>query len=100
MIVEISQKRLGATAVMQGDVLQGVITDGDIRRMLEGGGDIMNIQAKDIMCKNPKQIQSDELAAVALKIMEDHNITQLLVMQGLSYIGIVHLHDILKEGII
>ena len=100
VIVEISQKRLGATAVMQGDVLQGVITDGDIRRMLEGGGDIMNIQAKDIMCKNPKQIQSDELAAVALKIMEDHNITQLLVMQGLSYIGIVHLHDILKEGII
>ncbi len=100
VIVEISQKRLGATAVMQGDVLQGVITDGDIRRMLEGGGDIMNIQAKEIMCKNPKQIQSDELAAVALKIMEDHNITQLLVMQGLSYIGIVHLHDILKEGII
>ena len=100
VIVEISQKRLGATAVMQRDVLQGVITDGDIRRMLEGGGDIMNIQAKDIMCKNPKQIQSDELAAVALKIMEDHNITQLLVMQGLSYIGIVHLHDILKEGII
>jgi len=100
VIVEISQKRLGATAVMQGDVLQGVITDGDIRRMLEGGGDIMNIQAKDIMCKNPKQIQSDELAVVALKIMEDHNITQLLVMQGLSYIGIVHLHDILKEGII
>jgi len=100
VIVEISQKRLGATAVMQGDVLQGVITDGDIRRMLEGGGDIMDIQAKDIMCKNPKQIQSDELAAVALKIMEDHNITQLLVMQGLSYIGIVHLHDILKEGII
>ena len=100
VIVEISQKRLGATAVMQGDVLQGIITDGDIRRMLEGGGDIMNIQAKDIMCKKPKQIQSDELAVVALKIMEDHNITQLLVMQGVSYIGIVHLHDILKEGII
>lgn len=100
VIVEISQKRLGATAVMQGYVLQGIITDGDIRRMLEGGGDIMNLQAKDIMCKNPKQIQADELAAVALKIMEDHNITQLLVMQGASYIGIVHLHDILKEGII
>ena len=78
----------------------GTLTDGDIRRMLEGGGDIMNLQAKDIMCTNPKQIQADELAAVALKIMEEHNITQLLVMEGTSYISIVHLHDILKEGII
>ena len=100
VIVEISQKRLGATAVLQGDVVQGIITDGDIRRMLEGGGDIMNLQAKDIMCTNPKQIQADELAAVALKIMEEHNITQLLVMEASNYIGIVHLHDILKEGII
>ena len=100
VIIEISQKRLGATAVLQGNVLQGIITDGDIRRMLEGGGDIMNLQAKDIMCANPKQIQADELATVALKIMEEHNITQLLVMEGTSYIGIVHLHDILKEGII
>ena len=100
VILEISQKRLGATAVLQEDILQGIITDGDIRRMLEGGGDIMNFQAKDIMCTNPKQIQADELAVVALKIMEEHNITQLLVMEGVSYIGIVHLHDILKEGII
>ena len=100
VIVEISQKRLGATAVLKGDVLQGIITDGDIRRMLEGGSDIMNLQARDIMCANPKHIQADELAVVALKIMEEHNITQLLVMQATSYIGIVHLHDILKEGII
>ena len=100
VILEISQKRLGATAVLQEDILQGIITDGDIRRMLEGGGDIMNFQAKDIMCSNPKQIQADELASVALKIMEEHKITQLLVMEGVSYIGIVHLHDILKEGII
>lgn len=99
VIIEISQKRLGATAVLQEDVLQGIITDGDIRRMLEGG-DIMNLHAKDIMCTNPKRIQADELAVVALKIMEEHNITQLLVMNGVSYIGIVHLHDILKEGII
>lgn len=100
VIVEISQKRLGATAVMQGDVLKGVITDGDIRRMLESGEDIMSLHAKDIMCESPKQIQADELAVVALKMMEEHNITQLLVMDGTRYIGIVHLHDILKEGII
>ena len=100
VIVEISQKRLGATAVLQGDVIKGIITDGDIRRMLEAGGDFMNLQAKDIMCANPKQIQADELASVALEIMEEHKITQLLVMEATSYIGIVHLHDILKEGII
>ncbi len=100
VIVEISQKRLGATAVLQGDVIKGIITDGDIRRMLEAGGDFMNLQAKDIMCANPKQIQADELASVALEIMEEHKITQLLVMEATSYIGVVHLHDILKEGII
>ena len=100
VIVEISQKRLGATAVLQGDDIQGIITDGDIRRMLEAGGDFMNLQAKDIMCSNPKQIQADELASVALEIMEEHKISQLLVMKATSYIGIVHLHDILKEGII
>ena len=99
VILEISQKRLGATAVLQGDVIKGIITDGDIRRMLEAGGDFMNLQAKDIMCANPKQIQADELASVALEIMEEHKITQLLVMEATSYIGIVHLHDILKEGI-
>ena len=80
--------------------IQGIITDGDIRRMLEAGGDFMNLQAKDIMCSNPKQIQADELASVALEIMEEHKISQLLVMKATSYIGIVHLHDILKEGII
>ena len=86
---------------MQEDLLKGIITDGDIRRMLEGSDDdFMCLKAKDIMSVNPKQIQADELAAVALKIMEQHNITQLLVMQGELYIGIVHLHDILKEGII
>ena len=68
--------------------------------MLEGGRDITSFKAKDIMCTNPKQIQADELAMAALKIMEEHNITQLLVMKAASYIGIVHLHDILKEGII
>ena len=100
VIIEISQKRLGATAVLQGDDIQGIITDGDIRRMLEAGRDFMNLQAKDIMCSNPKQIQADELASVALEIMEEHKISQLLVMKATSYIGIVHLHDILKEGII
>lgn len=101
IILEISQKRLGATAVMHEDFLKGIITDGDIRRMLEeSNDDFMSLKAKDIMCVNPKQIQADELAVVALKTMEEYNITQLLVMQGVTYIGIVHLHDILKEGII
>ena len=66
----------------------------------ESNDDFMSLKAKDIMCVNPKQIQADELAVVALKTMEEYNITQLLVMQGVTYIGIVHLHDILKEGII
>lgn len=100
VILEISQKRLGATAVMQGPDLKGVITDGDIRRMLEDHGSFMHLKAHDIMCANPKQIQATELAVVALKIMEEHNITQLLVMDEKKYLGIVHLHDILKEGII
>ena len=99
-IVEISQKRLGATAVLQGDDTQGIITDGDIRRMLEAGGDFMNLKPKTLCLRILKQIQADELASVALEIMEEHKISQLLVMGRQSYIGIVHLHDILKEGII
>lgn len=100
VIVEISQKRLGATAVVDGDNLVGVITDGDIRRMLENENDIHALRAEDIMCATPKFIEADALAAQALQLMEENNITQLLVMNRGKYCGIVHLHDILKEGII
>ena len=101
VIIEISNKRLGATAVIEDGRLFGIITDGDIRRMLENeGSDWSTLKAKDIMCKTPKTIQFDELAAKALTIMEDNNISQLIVCKGEKYHGIVHLHDILKEGIL
>ncbi len=99
VIIEISRKRLGATAVLEGEELIGIITDGDLRRMLEKGIKIEEVMAKDIMNKSPKMISSSELAVEALKMMEQHNITQLIVVEQKSYIGIIHMHDILKEGI-
>ena len=99
VIIEISRKRLGATAVLEGEELVGIITDGDLRRMLEKGIKIEEVLAKDIMNKSPKMISSSELAIEALKMMEQHNITQLIVVEQKSYIGIIHMHDILKEGI-
>jgi arabinose-5-phosphate isomerase len=98
-IIEISSKRLGATAVVNKGKLAGVITDGDIRRMLEKTQDISRIKAKDIMIATPKTINSDSLAAEAFHVMETHNITTLIVLNKSRYCGIVHLHDILKEGI-
>jgi len=101
VIVEISNKRLGATAVIENNQLLGVITDGDISRMLENeGSDWSTLKAKDIMCDKPKTIEWNELATKALTIMEDNNISQLIVCKGDSYHGIVHIHDILKEGIL
>jgi arabinose-5-phosphate isomerase len=100
VIMEISQKRLGATAVVNEATLLGVITDGDIRRMLEEGSDIHSLQAEDIMCQSPKSVESTALATEALKIMEANSISQLLVLEDGEYIGIVHIHDILKEGIV
>jgi len=99
VIIEISRKRLGATAVLEGKKLVGIITDGDLRRMLEKGKKIEEVLAKDIMNKNPKMIASSALAIQALKMMEQHNISQLLVVEKENYIGIIHIHDILKEGI-
>ena len=99
VIIEISRKRLGATAVLEGEELVGIITDGDLRRMLEKGIKIEEVMAKDIMNKSPKMINTSELAIEALKMMEQHNITQLIVVEQRSYIGIIHMHDILKEGI-
>ena len=100
VIIEISEKRLGATAVIENNKITGVITDGDIRRMLKNNSDFTSLTAKDIMGENPKTINSDAMAVEALSIMENNNITQLLVSDKGTYKGIVHLHDLLKEGII
>ncbi len=99
IIIEISSKRLGTTAVIKNGNLIGIITDGDLRRMLEKHTDFQHLTALDIMTKNPKTIQKDELAINALTIMRENNITQLPIMDNDKYVGIIHLHDILKEGI-
>jgi len=100
VIVEISQKRLGVTAVVEKNEIVGIITDGDIRRMLEKHDTISEIIAKDIMTKNPKTIGTEDMAIDALNTMEDFSITQLIVTDNKQYKGIIHLHDILKEGIV
>ncbi len=100
VIVEISSKRLGATAVVEATHLLGIITDGDLRRMLEKHTDIADIKASDILTKNPKFIQANDLVSDALVLMRSCNITQLPVIENGEYVGIIHLHDILKEGII
>ena len=99
VIIEISKKRLGATAVLDAKQLLGIITDGDLRRMLEKGKNIDQLLAKDIMNKNPKTISVSALAIDALKMMEEHNISQLIAVNKGNYVGIIHMHDILKEGI-
>jgi arabinose-5-phosphate isomerase len=99
-IFEISEKRLGVTAVVENSKVIGIITDGDIRRMLNEQDSIAGLTAKDIMTKNPKTIQAADRVVDAFNILEDFSITQLVVLEGESYIGILHLHDILKEGIL
>lgn len=100
IILEISSKRLGATAVMQNGKLVGIITDGDLRRMLEKYSDFKTLNASDIMTSQPKSIQKNQMAVEALGIMKENDITQLPVLDGEKYVGVVHLHDILKEGIL
>ena len=101
VILEISTKRLGATAVLDdNENLKGIITDGDLRRMLESGASLAGLKASDIMTSGPKTIQQDELAVEALALMRRHSITQLIVAQGMRYAGMVHLHDMIREGII
>lgn len=101
VIVEISSKMLGVTGVTDGeDRLQGIITDGDLRRMLEKNLDAAAVTAADIMSRNPKTIRHDELAVNALELMREYDITQLLVMKDEQYHGIIHLHDLIREGII
>ena len=101
VILEISSKRLGCTSVVDGNkILQGIITDGDLRRMLEKGIDLNTIKASEIMTRNPKTIEKDEFAVKALQLMQQSNITQLVVMDGNKVAGFIHLHDLLKEGIV
>lgn len=100
VILEISSKRLGVTIVMDGQKLVGIITDGDLRRMLEKFKSIDGINAGDIMSPDPKTIQYDSLVVNALDVMRKNNITQLAVEDNGKYMGVVHLHDILKEGIL
>lgn len=99
-ILEISSKRLGATAVLENGKLAGVVTDGDIRRMIQNNTSVTELKAKDIMNNNPKTIDSNVLAVEALNLMRQKNITQLIVLKDDIYAGIVHLHDILREGLI
>ena len=100
VILEISEKRLGATAVFNNNTLKGIITDGDLRRMLESGNSLTHFKAKDIMNKNPKKISVNSMVMDALQIMEENNISQIIVMDNDSYIGILHIHEILKLGIL
>lgn len=100
VIVEISEKMLGATAVIDNGKIVGVVTDGDIRRMLNKYDNINGLTAGDIMSKNPKSIQADAMAVDAMEVMEKHSISQLLVEDEGVYAGVIHLHNLIKEGII
>jgi arabinose-5-phosphate isomerase len=101
IILEMTSKRLGATAVISIDNdVEGIITDGDLRRMLQKNNSVDNLTAKDIMSVNPKSIEKNELAILAFNKMESHKITQLIVTENGKYAGMIHLHDILKEGIV
>lgn len=100
VIVEITEKMLGVTAVVDNNEIVGIITDGDLRRMLSKSDDITSLKAKDIMSNNPRRISEDAMAVDAKEVMEEFNITQLLVEHEGKYAGVVHLHDLIKEGII
>ena len=101
VIVEITKNRLGATAVVDNsNQICGIVTDGDLRRMLEKSDSFSMFTAKDIMSKTPKQIASDSLAAEAFELMRKNNINQLLVTENDSYVGVVHIQDLIREGII
>jgi arabinose-5-phosphate isomerase len=99
VIIEMTHKRLGATVVMEGDRLLGIITDGDLRRMLMKYPNIEQVKASQIMTSNPKTIDAEALVVDALHKMRENSITQLPVVHEGKYLGIIHLHDILKEGI-
>lgn len=106
VIIEMTRKRLGAAVVVNRDAARhvstivGIITDGDLRRMLLKHADIEHVKAKEIMTPNPRTIDENDLVADALHKMRQHSITQLPVLKDGSYVGVIHLHDILKEGVL
>ena len=100
VIVEISEKMLGVTAVVENDKILGIITDGDLRRMLSKSDEFIHLTARDIMSANPKRIDENEMAVEAMELMETNGISQLLVENEGKYAGVVHIHDLIKEGII
>mgnify|MGYP001114300064 FL=1 len=100
VIMEISKNMLGVTAVIQGSDIVGIITDGDLRRMMSKNDSFKGLTAKDIMSKNPKTIDNNAMAVAALEVMESSSITQIIAQENGVYSGIVHIHDLTKEGII
>jgi arabinose-5-phosphate isomerase len=101
VIVEITEKRLGVTAVIDADgQLAGIITDGDLRRMLERSDDLRSITAKDILSRDPKTIAPGLLAVEALEVLRNNDISQLIVAESGKYLGILHIHDLVREGIV
>ncbi|WP_214226770.1 KpsF/GutQ family sugar-phosphate isomerase [Pedobacter sp. B4-66] len=100
VIIEISQNRLGAVVVIESNEILGIITDGDIRRMLEKHSNLADIKASDLMNPNPKKVDKEILAMTALDMIKNNNITQLLVTDNGTYFGMIHFHDLLQEGII
>jgi arabinose-5-phosphate isomerase len=101
IILEMTSKRLGMTAVVNAEnQLIGIITDGDLRRMLTQKGDVAHLLAKDIMTENPEMIDASELAVNALELMRRKSITQLTVLKNSEYVGVIHLHDLIREGLV
>ena len=100
LILVITSNRLGAAAVVDNDTLAGIVTDGDLRRMLLNNKDINGITARDIMSKNPKTVDKNTMAVDALALMKSHNISQLIITDKDKYAGMIHLHDLVKEGIL
>ncbi len=100
IILEISSKRLGMTAVLDNEKLVGIITDGDLRRMLNQERTTSDLTASDIMTAKPKTIDKHALAVNALELMREQSITQLIVMDDVKYVGVIHLHDLIREGLV
>lgn len=100
VIVEISEKRLGVTAVVEEGKIVGIITDGDLRRMLEKNDSFTGLTAADIMSAAPKTIDNDAMAIAAKEVLETNGISQLIAVENGKYAGVVHIHDLIKEGII
>lgn len=100
IIVEMTEKRLGMTVVKDSTKVVGIITDGDLRRMLSSTSDFSGLKAKDIMSPDPKQINNDAMAVDALEMLEENGISQLIAISNNEYKGVVHIHDLMKEGIL